>query len=52
MGKESIVVSKKSAVVLDSWAVIAYFEDEASAGKIEDTMAQALDAGIPLLSHC
>src|SRR5262245_46080224 len=49
MGKESIVISKKTAVVMDSWAVIAYFEDEASAEKIEDIMGQAHEAGVPLL---
>ena len=49
MGKESIAVSKKTAIVMDSWAVMAYFEDEASAEKIEDIMAQAHGAGVPLL---
>lgn len=49
MGKESIVISKKTAVVLDSWAVMAYFEDEPSAEKIEDVMAQAHEAGVPVL---
>jgi ribonuclease VapC len=49
MGKESLGISKKKSVVLDSWAVIAYLEDEPSAEKIEDIMAETHDAGIPLL---
>jgi predicted nucleic acid-binding protein len=48
MGKESIGFSR-NGVVLDSWAVIAYFEDEPSAGRIEDIIAKVHEAGSPLL---
>src|SRR5438309_9580109 len=49
MGKRSIDISKASAVVLDSWAVMAYLEDEASAQAVEDIMAHAQGSGVPLL---
>ena len=49
MGKKSIDVSRRTAVVLDSWAVMAYFEDEASADAVEDIMAQAHASSVPLL---
>jgi ribonuclease VapC len=49
MGKESVGTSKPKAFVLDSWAVIAYLEDEPSAGKIGDIMAGAHEAATPLL---
>jgi len=49
MGKETIAVAKQPAIVLDSWAVLAYLEDESSAEAIEDIMAQAHDAGVPVL---
>lgn len=39
---------KPKAIVLDSWAVIAYLEDEAAAEKVADIMADAHDDGIPL----
>ena len=48
MGKETIAIAKQPAIVLDSWAVLAYLEDEPSADSIEDIMAQAHDAGVPL----
>ena len=49
MGKETIAIAKQSAIVLDSWAVLAYFEDESSAASIEDIMAQAHGVAVPLL---
>jgi predicted nucleic acid-binding protein len=49
MGKESIASTKAKAFVMDSWAIIAYFEDEPAAGKIEEIIGHAHDANIPLL---
>src|SRR5262245_49786770 len=49
MGKDALIISKMKAVVLDSWAVVSYFEDEPSATKIEDIMAEAHESGVPLL---
>ena len=40
---------KPKAIVLDSWAVIAYLEDEPAAEKIADIIADAHDQEIPLL---
>jgi uncharacterized protein len=40
---------KPKAIVLDSWAVIAYLEDEAAAEKVADIIGDAHDDGIPLL---
>ena len=40
---------KPRAIVLDSWAVMAYLEDEASAEKVADIMADAHEEKIPLL---
>jgi uncharacterized protein len=40
---------KPKAVVLDSWAVIAYLEDEDSAAKVADIIADAHDEQIPLV---
>jgi uncharacterized protein len=37
------------AIVLDSWAVIAYLEDEIAADKVADIIADAHEEGIPLL---
>jgi len=39
---------KPKAIVLDSWAVIAYLEDEPAAEHIADVIADAHDDGIPL----
>lgn len=39
---------KPKALVLDSWAVIAYFEGEPSAEKIADLIADAHEHDIPL----
>lgn len=40
---------KPKAVVLDSWAVIAYLEDEEAAAKVADVIADSHDEQIPLL---
>jgi ribonuclease VapC len=40
---------KPKAIVLDSWAVVAYLEGEASAEKVADTIADAHEERIPLL---
>ena len=40
---------KPKAVVLDSWAIIAYLEDEAAAEKVADIIADAHEDHIPLL---
>ncbi len=40
---------KPKAVVLDSWAVIAYLEDEDAAAKVADIIADAHEEHIPLL---
>ncbi len=40
---------KPKAYVLDSWAVLAYLEDENSGRKVADMIADAHEHGIPLL---
>lgn len=40
---------KPKAIVLDSWAVIAYLEDEQAAEKVADIISDAHEQGIPLL---
>src|ERR1700694_3710396 len=40
---------KPKAVVLDSWAIIAFLEDEAAADKVANIIADAHEAEIPLL---
>ncbi|MGA9031624.1 MAG: type II toxin-antitoxin system VapC family toxin [Sulfuricaulis sp.] len=40
---------KPKALVLDSWAVLAYLEDEDSSQKVADLIADAHENGIPLL---
>ena len=40
---------KPKAIVLDSWAVIAYLEDEPAAEKVANIIADAHEQGIPLL---
>ena len=40
---------KPKALVLDSWAVLAYLEDEPAGKKVADLIADAHDDGIPLL---
>lgn len=42
-------MAKPKAIVLDSWAVMAYLEDEPSAEKIADIIADAHDNNTPLL---
>jgi predicted nucleic acid-binding protein len=42
------MAKKPKAIVLDSWAVIAYLEDEAAAEKVADTIADANEQAIPL----
>src|SRR5512136_1852425 len=39
---------KAKALVLDSWAVIAYLEDEPSGGQIADLIASAHEEEIPV----
>jgi ribonuclease VapC len=39
---------KPKAIVFDSWAIIAYLEDEPAAEHIADVIADAHDDGIPL----
>jgi len=43
------VPKRPKALVLDSWAVIAYLEDEAAAERVADMIADANEDGIPLL---
>lgn len=43
------MAKKAKAIVLDSWAVIAYLEDEPAAEKVADLMADAHEQGVPLL---
>lgn len=40
---------KPKAIVLDSWAVIAYLEDETAAEKVADIIADAHEQEVPLL---
>jgi predicted nucleic acid-binding protein len=40
---------KPKAIVLDSWAVIAYLEDEPAAEKVADIISDAHEEEIPLL---
>jgi predicted nucleic acid-binding protein len=40
---------KAKAIVLDSWAVMAYLEDEPSAERVADIIADAHESGTPLL---
>lgn len=42
------MAKKPKAIVLDSWAVIAYLEDEPAAEKVADIIGDAHDDGIPL----
>ena len=43
------MAKKQKAIVLDSWAIIAYLEDEASGEKVADIIADAHENDIPLL---
>jgi predicted nucleic acid-binding protein len=40
---------KPKAIVLDSWAVIAYLEDEQAAEKVADIISDAHEESMPLL---
>lgn len=40
---------KPKALILDSWAVLAYLEDESSGQKVADMIGDAHEHGIPLL---
>jgi len=40
---------KPKSVVLDSWAVMAFLEDEPAGAKVADLIADAHDEGLPLL---
>jgi predicted nucleic acid-binding protein len=40
---------KPRAVVLDSWSILAYFEDEPAGAKVADIIADAHEQDIPLL---
>ena len=40
---------KPKTIVLDSWAIMSYLQDEPSAEKVADTIADAHDDNIPLL---
>ena len=40
---------RPKAIVLDSWAVMAYLEDESSAQKVAELIGDAHEHGIPLL---
>ena len=42
-------IAKSSAVILDSWALVAYLADEPSAEKIASIIGDAHESGIPLL---
>jgi predicted nucleic acid-binding protein len=42
------VARRPKAIVLDSWAVLAYLEDEPAARKVGDIIADAHDDDIPL----
>ena len=39
---------KPRAIVLDSWAIMAYFEDEPAAEKVADIIAEAHEEDTPL----
>jgi predicted nucleic acid-binding protein len=40
---------KAKSIVLDSWAIMAYLEDEQAGEKVADLIADAHDNGVPLL---
>lgn len=42
------MAKKPRAIVLDSWAVMAYLEDEPSAERVADIIADAIEEGTPL----
>lgn len=42
-------MKKVKAIVLDSWAIMAYLQGEPSAVRIADIIADAQDEGVPLM---
>lgn len=44
-------MKRSKAIVLDSWAVIAYFEDEPAGERVADLISDAQESGIPLLMN-
>src|SRR5262245_32089974 len=44
-----MIPKKATSLVVDSWAVLAFFEDEPSAGKVGEVFSEASGAGISLL---
>ena len=44
------MLSKSRAVVLDSWSIIAYLEDEPAGAKVERIIADAHEQGTPLMT--
>jgi ribonuclease VapC len=44
-----VIPARAKSVVVDSWAVLAYFQDEPSAAGIGELFAEANQNGIPLL---
>ena len=40
---------KPKTIVLDSWAIMSYLQDEPSAEKVADMIADAHEEGVPLL---
>lgn len=43
------MVRKPKALVLDSWAIIAYLEDEPAGQQVADLIAEAHEQGTPLM---
>jgi predicted nucleic acid-binding protein len=43
------VAQESKVLIFDSWAVLAYFEDEPAAAAIEEMIADARDQGISIL---
>lgn len=43
------MAKKARAIVLDSWAIVAYLEDEPTAERVADIIADANEDGTPLL---
>jgi ribonuclease VapC len=43
------MAKRPKAIVLDSWAVIAYLEDEPASEKVANIMADAQEQAVPLL---
>ncbi len=43
------MAKKPRVIVLDSWAIMAFFEDEPAAERVAEIIADANDEGVPLL---